>query len=76
MYAFAAYRHRLAADRSAAWTVSGLGGAGGLTARAEHLLLLLARYPNLLVTREQILETVWAGRVVEDTAITNCVPMC
>lgn len=54
-------------------TVSGQGGAGGLTSRAEHLLLLLARYPNLLVTREQILETVWAGRVVEDAAITNCI---
>ena len=54
-------------------TVSGLGGAGGLTSRAEHLLLLLARYPNLLVTREEILETVWAGRVVEDAAITNCI---
>lgn len=54
-------------------TVSGQDGAGGLTSRAEHLLLLLARYPNLLVTREQILETVWAGRVVEDAAITNCI---
>jgi DNA-binding winged helix-turn-helix (wHTH) protein len=54
-------------------TVSGLDGAGGLTSRAEHLLLLLARYPNLLVTRDQILETIWAGRVVEDAAITNCI---
>jgi DNA-binding winged helix-turn-helix (wHTH) protein len=54
-------------------TVSDQNGAAGLTSRAEHLLLLLARYPNLLVTREQILETVWAGRVVEDAAITNCV---
>jgi DNA-binding winged helix-turn-helix (wHTH) protein len=54
-------------------TVSGLDGSGGLTSRAEHLLLLLARYPNLLVTREQILETVWAGRVVEDAAITNSI---
>ncbi len=54
-------------------TVSGQDGTGGLTSRAEHLLLLLARYPNLLVTREQILETVWTGRVVEDAAITNCV---
>jgi DNA-binding winged helix-turn-helix (wHTH) protein len=52
-------------------TVSGQDGSSGLTSRAEHLLLLLARYPNLLVTREQILETVWAGRVVEDAAITN-----
>lgn len=54
-------------------TVSGADGPSGLTPRAEQLLLLLARYPNLLVTREQILEAVWAGRVVEDAAITNCV---
>ncbi len=54
-------------------TVSGQDGSSGLTSRAEHLLLLLARYPNLLVSREQILETVWAGRVVEDAAITNAI---
>ena len=34
---------------------------------------MLGRYPNLLMTREQILEIVWAGRVVEDAAITNCI---
>jgi len=44
-----------------------------LTPRAEDLLLLLARRANTLVSREDILETVWAGRVVEDAAITNCV---
>lgn len=54
-------------------TVSAPDGIAALTPRAEHLLLLLARYANLLVTREQILETVWAGRVVEDAAITNCI---
>lgn len=54
-------------------TVSGEVGAVGLTSRAEQLLLLLARYPNLLVTREQILDTIWADRVVEDAAITNCI---
>jgi DNA-binding winged helix-turn-helix (wHTH) protein len=53
--------------------VDGDGDGGGLTPRAEQLLLLLARYPNLLVTREQILDTVWAGRVVEDAAISHCV---
>ncbi len=53
--------------------MSGEDGAVGLTSRAEHLLLLLARYPNLLVTREQILDTIWADRVVEDAAITNCI---
>lgn len=54
-------------------TVEVEGDAGGLTPRAEQLLLLLARYPNLLVTRDQILDTVWAGRVVEDAAISHCV---
>ena len=49
------------------------GGASGLTPRAEDLLLLLARRANTLVSREDILETVWAGRVVEDAAITHCV---
>lgn len=49
------------------------GGASGLTPRAEDLLLLLARRANMLVSREDILETVWAGRVVEDAAITHCV---
>jgi DNA-binding winged helix-turn-helix (wHTH) protein/tetratricopeptide (TPR) repeat protein len=49
------------------------GGASGLTPRAEDLLLLLARRANMRVSREDILETVWAGRVVEDAAITHCV---
>ncbi len=51
--------------------VSGEQGASGLTPRAEALLLLLSRRANTLVSREEILETVWAGRVVEDAAITN-----
>lgn len=46
-------------------------GSSGLTPRAEALLLLLSRRANTLVSREEILETVWAGRVVEDAAITN-----
>ncbi len=45
----------------------------GLSQRAESLLLLLCRHPNALVTREQILDKVWAGRVVEDAVINNCV---
>lgn len=53
--------------------LSAEGGASGLTPRAEDLLLLLARRANMLVSREDILETVWAGRVVEDAAITHCV---
>ncbi len=53
--------------------VSAREGTAALSPRAEELLVLLARYANLLVTREQILDTVWAGRVVEDGAITHCI---
>lgn len=49
------------------------GGPSGLTPRAEELLLLLCRNAGRLVSREEILETVWSGTVVEDAAITNCI---
>ena len=54
-------------------TVAGEDGSSGLTPRAEALLLLLSRRANTLIPREAILESVWAGRVVEDAAITHCV---
>ncbi len=54
-------------------TVSGHGSPSDLTPRAEALLLQLARNPNELVTQEQILQTVWAGRIVEEAVISNCV---
>jgi DNA-binding winged helix-turn-helix (wHTH) protein/tetratricopeptide (TPR) repeat protein len=44
-----------------------------LNKKAEQLLVLLARSANKVVLRDYILETVWAGRVVEDAAITNCI---
>jgi DNA-binding winged helix-turn-helix (wHTH) protein/tetratricopeptide (TPR) repeat protein len=53
--------------------VIGPEGPSGLTPRAEDLLLLFARRANTVVVREDILDTVWAGRVVEDAAITHCV---
>jgi DNA-binding winged helix-turn-helix (wHTH) protein len=53
--------------------VTGPEGASGLNPRAESLLLVLCRSANLLVTREQILEEVWAGRIVEEAAISNAV---
>ena len=61
---------RIDTDRG---TVEVAGEASGLTPRAEQLLLLLARHPNQLVTRAQILDAVWAGRVVEDAAVSHCV---
>ena len=63
----------LTIDLDQGMVLSGGGGASGLTPRAEDLLLLLARRANMLVSREDILETVWAGRVVEDAAISHCV---
>lgn len=63
----------LTVDLDRGVVVSGEQGASGLTPRAEDLLLLLARRAGTLVTREDILETVWAGRVVEDSAISHCV---
>jgi DNA-binding winged helix-turn-helix (wHTH) protein len=46
---------------------------GKLLPRAELLLLLLCRHANQVVGREQILESVWAGRIVEDAAISHCI---
>jgi DNA-binding winged helix-turn-helix (wHTH) protein len=46
---------------------------GKLLPRAEALLLLLCRQANDVVGREQILDNVWAGRVVEDAAISHCI---
>lgn len=57
-------------ERSA---VSGHGSPSDLTPRAEALLLCLARSANQVVSREEILGTVWAGRIVEDAVISKCV---
>jgi DNA-binding winged helix-turn-helix (wHTH) protein len=54
-------------------TVDSSDGPSGLTPRAEDLLLLLCRSPNKLVTREQIHDTIWAGRVVEEATVTNTI---
>jgi DNA-binding winged helix-turn-helix (wHTH) protein len=53
--------------------VYGTHGPSGLKPRAEALLILLCHNANALVTREQILDTVWAGRVVEDSVISNTI---
>ncbi len=46
---------------------------GKLLPRAESLLLLLCAHANALVTREQIHDHVWSGRIVEDAAISNSI---
>lgn len=42
-----------------------------LTPKAAEMLVLLVEQASLLVTKEQILERVWAGVVVEEGAIAN-----
>ena len=63
----------LQVDLARALVTDEQGGPSGLTPRAEELLLLLCRNAGALVSREEILETVWSGTVVEDAAITNCI---
>ena len=38
-----------------------------------NLLLLLLRTPNELVTKEEIFEALWTGRVVDESVLTRCV---
>jgi DNA-binding winged helix-turn-helix (wHTH) protein len=41
--------------------------------KTQDLLLMLCRHANRDVSRDNILSEVWAGRVVEDATITNCI---
>jgi DNA-binding winged helix-turn-helix (wHTH) protein/tetratricopeptide (TPR) repeat protein len=54
-------------------TIVGPDGPSGLSPRAESLLLLLCRHANTPVSRDEMHKTVWAGRIVEDTAITSAI---
>lgn len=53
--------------------MKGPEGPSGLSPRAEDLLILLCRNAGETVSREQIFEQVWPGRVVEEAAISNAV---
>lgn len=76
----AADRHNVGQLRLGPWRINLRSGTvvadseqGKLLPRAESLLLLLCRHANEVVGREQILDNVWAGRVVEDAAISHCI---
>jgi DNA-binding winged helix-turn-helix (wHTH) protein len=53
--------------------VAGPDGPSGLSPRAENLLLLLCRHANMPVSRDEMHRTVWAGRHVEDSAISSAI---
>jgi non-specific serine/threonine protein kinase len=38
-----------------------------------ELLMLLLRHPGEVVTKEELIDTLWAGRVVSDSVLTKCV---
>ena len=42
-----------------------------LTAKAFDVLLLLARNPGRTVTKEEFMDTVWAGTVVEESNLAD-----
>ncbi|AXQ31340.1 hypothetical protein D0B54_22810 [Solimonas sp. K1W22B-7] len=44
-----------------------------LESKPFDLLLMLARHGEQVVTRESLLETVWRGRVLSDSALAKCV---
>lgn len=44
-----------------------------LEPRVIQVLYLLSQYANEVVTREQLIDTVWLGRPVTDDAITRCI---
>lgn len=44
-----------------------------LARKPMEVLLLFLRRPCELITKEQILESVWPGRIVSDASLTNCI---
>ena len=49
------------------------GNVAKLTPRAAAVLCALAERAQQLVTKQELLDRVWAGRVVSDDALTSCI---
>ena len=49
------------------------GNVARLTPRAAAVLCALAERAEQLVTKQELLDRVWAGRVVSDDALTSCI---
>ncbi|TNE46679.1 MAG: hypothetical protein EP341_09900 [Sphingomonadales bacterium] len=45
----------------------------GVEPRVFDLILCLVRHPGKLVSREQLIEEVWQGRIISESAISACV---
>lgn len=44
-----------------------------LARKPMEVLLLFLRRPCELITKEQLLESIWPGRIVSDASLTNCI---
>jgi len=53
--------------------IEGAGGQEQVDPRIMEVLVVLARHPGELVTREHLLGEVWRDRVVSDETLTHCV---
>ena len=51
----------------------GPGGARKITPKATAVLQLLASRPGQLVTKTELMDSVWAGTIVSDAALTSCI---
>ena len=54
-------------------TVSGPGGQVRLEPKVMEVLLVLARYSGHVVSRAELLDTVWAGTVVTEDTLSRCI---
>ena len=54
-------------------TISGPGGQVRLEPKVMEVLLVLARYSGHVVSRAELLDTVWAGTVVTEDTLSRCI---
>ena len=54
-------------------TVAGPGGSVRLEPKVMEVLAVLARQPGRVVSRDELLDTVWSGLVVTEHTLTRCI---
>ncbi len=54
-------------------TVTGPAGADRLEPKAMHVLVCLAEHAGRVVSKEELIRTVWADTFVGDDVLTRCV---
>lgn len=54
-------------------TVTGPGGEVRLEPKVMQVLIVLARYSGHVVSRAELLDTIWAGTVVTEDTLSRCI---